>query len=142
MNDNTTWVELARLPVEKMQDVLLARFVGRDEATKIGFSPVLITRLATVISEITRNVVQHAGGPGEIHFYNLTEGSKVGIRIVVSDKGKGIELPERFLEEGKIGMLGSGLSGTRRLVDYFKITSAPGEGTTVTVEFWKKEGAT
>jgi len=66
MNDTATWTELARLPIAKMQDVLLARFVGRDEATKLGFSPVILTRLATVISEITRNVVQHAGCPGEI----------------------------------------------------------------------------
>ena len=50
----------------KVQDVLLARFVGRDEATKMGFPPAILTRLATVISEITRNVVQHAGCPAEI----------------------------------------------------------------------------
>jgi len=142
MNDNTTWVELARLPVEKMQDVLLARFVGRDEATKMSFPPAIITRLATVVSEITRNVVQHAGCPGEIHFGRVAEGGKVALRIIVSDKGKGIELPERFLEEGKTGMLGSGLSGTRRLVDSFKITSIIGEGTTVTMDFWKKEVTT
>ena len=138
MNDNQTWVELVRLPIAKMQDVLLARFVGRDEATKMGFSPAVLTRLATVVSEITRNVVQHAGCAGEIQLGQITEQDKVGLRIIVSDKGKGIEHPERFLEEGKLGTLGAGLAGTRRLVDQFHIQSAPGAGTTVTMDIWKR----
>ena len=138
MNDNQTWVELVRLPIAKMQDVLLARFVGRDEATKMGFSPAVLTRLATVVSEITRNVVQHAGCAGDIQLGQITEQDKVGLRIIVSDKGKGIEHPERFLEEGKLGTLGAGLAGTRRLVDQFHIQSAPGAGTTVTMDIWKR----
>jgi serine/threonine-protein kinase RsbT len=139
MNDNITWVELARVPIAKMQDVLLARFVGRDEAAKMGFPPAILTRLATVISEITRNVVQHAGCAGDIQIGQITEGDRVGLRIIVSDKGKGIEHPERFLEEGKAGALGAGLAGTRKLVDQFDIQSAPGDGTTVTMDLWKRE---
>ena len=139
MSDNNTWVELARLPIAKMQDVLMARFVGRDEATKMGFTPAILTRLATVISEITRNVVQHAGCAGEIQLGQVAEGDKLGLRIIVSDKGKGIEHPERFLEEGKFGTLGAGLPGTRKLVDHFQLQSAPGAGTTVTMELWKKD---
>ena len=138
MNDNINWVELARLPIAKTQDVLLARFVGRDEATKMGFAPAILTRLATVISEISRNVVQHAGCAGEIQIGRILEGDKHGLRIIVTDKGKGIEHLERFLE-GKLGTLGSGLSGTRRLVDQFHIQSAPGTGTHVTMDFWKRE---
>jgi serine/threonine-protein kinase RsbT len=139
MNDNQTWVELARLPIAKTQDVLLARFLGRDVATKMGFSPTILTRIATVISEITRNVVQHAGAAGEIQMGQVAAGDKHGLRIIVSDQGRGIEHPERFLEEDKLGTLGSGLAGTRRLVDEFNIQSAPGTGTTVTMELWKKE---
>ena len=142
MNDNNTWVELARLPIAKTQDVLLARFLGRDVATKMGFAPAILTRLATVISEISRNVVQHAGCAGEIQMGQIAEGDKHGLRIIVSDKGKGIEHPERFLEDGKAGTLGSGLPGTRRLVDHFHIESAPGTGTIVTMEFWKGEVTT
>jgi len=142
MNDNNTWVELARLPIAKTQDVLLARFVGRDQAAKMGFAPAILTRLATVISEITRNVVQHAGCAGEIQIGKFAEGDKFGLRIIVSDKGKGIDHPERFLEEGKLGTLGAGLAGTRRLVDQFHIQSAPGIGTTVTMDFSKREVTT
>ena len=142
MNDNIVWVELARLPIAKMQDVLLARFVGRHEATKMGFAPAILTRLATVISEITRNVVQHAGCAGEIQIGQVADGDRHGLRVIVSDKGKGIEHPERFLEEGKLGTLGAGLAGTRRLVDQFHIQSAPGTGTTVTMDLWRREVTT
>jgi serine/threonine-protein kinase RsbT len=142
MSNNGTWVELARLPVAKTQDVLLARFVGRDEATKMGFPPAILTRLATAISEISRNVVQHSGSAGEIQIGQFEDGNKLGLRIIVSDKGKGIECPERFLEEGKIGTLGAGLAGTQRLVDRFHIQSAPGVGTTVTMDFLKREATT
>jgi len=139
MNDNITWVELARVPVAKMQDVLLARFVGRDAAAKMGFPPKVLTRLSTVISEITRNVVQHAGCAGDIQIGQVAEGDKVGLRIIVSDKGNGIEHPERFLTDDKLGALGAGLPGARKLVDQFEIKSSPGSGTTVTMEIWKRE---
>jgi len=139
MNENITWVELARVPIAKTQDVLLARFVGRDEAAKMGFSPAVLTRLTTAISEITRNLIQHAGCAGDIQIGRIAQGDKVGLRIVVSDKGKGIEHPERFLADGKLSALGAGLPGTRKLVDQLDLKSAPGAGTTVTMEFWKRE---
>jgi serine/threonine-protein kinase RsbT len=139
MNDNITWVELARVPISKMQDVLLARFVGRDEATKMGFPPAVLTRLATAISETTRNVVQHAGCAGDIQIGRITERDKVGLRIIVSDKGKGIEHPEQFLTDDKLYALGAGLPGTRRLVDHLDIQSTPGTGTTVTMDLWKQK---
>lgn len=139
MNDNITWVELARVPIAKTQDLLLARFVGRDAAAKIGLPPAVLTRLSTVISEITRNVVQHAGCEGDIQIGQIADGKRIGLRIIVSDKGRGIDHPERFLAEDKLRALGAGLPGARKLVDQFDIQSAPGEGTTVTMEFWKQE---
>ena len=138
MNDNVAWVELVRLPIARMQDVLVARFVGRDEAAKLGFAPAMLTRIATAISEITRNVVQHAGGPGEIRLGRVSANDRHGLRIIVSDNGRGIEHPERFMEEGKAGALGAGLPGARRSVDQFHVQSAPGTGTTVTMEVWRR----
>jgi serine/threonine-protein kinase RsbT len=142
MNNNIIWVEQARLPIAKMQDVLLARFVGRDEATKMDFSPAVLTRIATAISEITRNVVQHAGSSGVLQIGQFAVDGRRGLRIIVSDEGNGIGRPEQFLEDGKAGTLGSGLPGTRQLVDHFLIESAPGTGTKVTMEFWKSEATT
>lgn len=137
MNDNSNFVELARLPIVQMQDVLLARFLGRSLATQLGFGPETLTRFATAISEITRNVVQHAGAAGEIQIGRLAQGDKLVVRMIVKDHGKGIERPQRFLQEG--GVIGAGLLGTQRLVDQFQIESAPGSGTTVIMDFWKPE---
>jgi serine/threonine-protein kinase RsbT len=139
MNDNISWTELVHLPIAKMQDVLLARFVGRDEATKLGFTPAILTRVATAISETTRNVVQHAGSPGEIRLARSAHNGRPGLRIIVSDKGRGIVQPERHLQGGSAGSLGSGLDGAQRLTDYFRIESAPGAGTTVTMEIWGRD---
>jgi len=139
MSEQIAWEPRARLPIGKAQDVLLARFVGRDEGAKLGFSPALLTRLATVISEITRNVVQHADGPGEIQIGRVAAGDRRGLRVIVSDKGKGMARPEQFLEEGNQRALGSGLAGARKLADRFEIRSALGVGTTVTMDMWTQK---
>ena len=139
MNNNTNWVELARVPIAKMQDVLLARFVGRDEAMKMGFPPIVLTRLSTAISETTRNLIQHAGCEGDIQIGQVTDGARIGLSVIVSDKGKGMEHPEHFLTDAKLTATGAGLPGTRKLVDQFAIQSAPGSGTVVTFDFWKQE---
>ena len=139
MNDNIIWKERARLSIAKMQDVLLARFIGRNEASKMDFSPAALNRLVTAISEITRNVVQHAGSSGVLQIGQIADAGRNGLRIIVSDEGRGMENPERFLAVGQAATVGSGLPGTRLLVDQFLIKSAPGTGTTVTMEFWKHE---
>lgn len=132
-------MELIRLPIVTVQDVLLARFVGRDEAARMGFPPPALTRLTTAISEVTRNVVQHAGSPGVIHMGRLTDGHRLGLRVIVSDPGKGMENPEQYLNRGEHGGVGTGLPSLRKLVDTTELRSAPGEGTTVTLELWMKE---
>jgi len=50
-----------------------------------------------------------------------------------------MEHAEQFLGDGKLGSLGAGLAGTRKLADQFQIQSAANEGTTVTLDFWKRE---
>jgi serine/threonine-protein kinase RsbT len=136
MNDHCSCVELAHLPIVKMQDVLLARFLGRDLAAKLGFAPAALTRIATAISEITRNVVQHAGAAGEIQISQLTQADQSGLRITVTDSGKGMEHSEHLLEECGLSAIGAGLPGARRLADQFQINTAAGAGTTVTMDFW------
>lgn len=139
MSDTVSWVELARLPIAKMQDVVLARFVARDEGVKLGFAPVVVTRLSTAVSEVTRNVVQHAGCAGEFRLGLLADGGRRGLRIVVSDKGKGFAAPECGHGNGLQQGTGAGLAGTRKLVDALQVHSTPGNGTTVTMDFWQRE---
>jgi serine/threonine-protein kinase RsbT len=140
-SETVAWTEQVRLPIVTLQDVLVARFVGREEATKLGLTPAVLIRVATAISEIARNVVQHAGSPGEIRLGRIEAGGRRGLRIIVTDQGRGLEHPERVLEGAAAGNLGAGLPGTRRLADRFELQSSPGAGTTVTIEFWTPEVA-
>ncbi|MDX2109731.1 MAG: ATP-binding protein [Verrucomicrobiota bacterium] len=136
MHENNSSIERARLPICKMQDVLLARFVGRNEAAKMGFSPKVLTRISTAVAEITRNVIQHSGGDGEMQIMQLNTGDHHGLRIVVFDYGKGIAHPELYTDNPRLESMGSGLAGIRKIVDHFHIESTVGSGTTVTMEFW------
>ena len=127
--------ELAKLALIQMQDVLLARFIGRDEATRMGFAPLVLTRIATAISEMSRNVIQHSGAHGQITFSSVSQAERRGLKIVVQDGGRGIAgLDELLLDRSQA--LGAGIPGTRRLMDEFQIESQPGVGTKVTMTKW------
>jgi serine/threonine-protein kinase RsbT len=123
------------LPILKTQDVILARQAGREIANAMGFSSVDGTRIATAISEITRNVVQHAGASGEIRFYAVDETAGKGLRIVVEDKGRGIAELDKAMQDdySTTGSLGAGLPGSRRIMDEFEISSRVGAGTVVSM---------
>jgi serine/threonine-protein kinase RsbT len=64
----------------------------------------------------------------------------VGIKLYFTDEGPGIPDIELALTDGwTTGTgLGLGLSGTRRLVDEFELTSKPGAGTSVVVVKWSR----
>ncbi len=129
------------LPIAGERDIVLARQVARSWAQELGFGAIDASRIATAVSELTRNVVRYAtGGRGEVTIREVDspEGRK-GLEIEVSDEGPGIEDIELVLREGYTtgqGM-GLGLPGTRRLMDETHIDSALGRGTTVTVRKWK-----
>jgi len=63
-----------------------------------------------------------------------------GVRIGFADEGPGIADPDLALTDGWSSGdgLGLGLSGARRLVDEFELTSKPGSGTSVVVVKWSR----
>ncbi|MEE8046371.1 MAG: anti-sigma regulatory factor [Dehalococcoidia bacterium] len=113
--------------IQKDADVVTARRAGRDMAKLIGFGSADQTRLATAISELTRNVIKYAGS-GECTIYDESNDSRNRIRVIVEDHGPGIPDIETAMEDGYTtgGTMGAGLPGTRRLVNEFNIESAPG----------------
>lgn len=125
------------LDIRDSTDVIPARQEGREMARELGFGLADQTRIATAISELSRNVVQHAGR-GTIALRVVRADGRDGLEVVVSDEGPGIVDVELALQEGfsTRGSLGFGLPGTRRLVDEFELASRPGQGTTVTVRMW------
>jgi serine/threonine-protein kinase RsbT len=69
----------------------------------------------------------------------VTNGRRTGLQITFEDKGPGIPDLELALKDGYTSGngLGLGLSGSKRLVNEFWITTQVGEGTTVKIAKWK-----
>ena len=113
-------------------DIVRARNVGRQLCEIIGFPRLLQVKVATAISELTRNIVQYTdGGTVEI---NVIKGDPMGIEIIARDHGSGISNLEAILNKryrSKTGM-GLGLVGSRNLMDEFHIISKPDYGTQIT----------
>lgn len=119
-------------------DIVTAREQGRALAEKIGFSQVERTVIATAISEIARNIVEHAKS-GEMILTEVQHGSRHGIQITARDEGPGIpDVARAMQDEYSTGKgLGLGLPGSKRLMDEFDVQSLAGHGTIVTMKKWK-----
>lgn len=127
----------ARLPIHSDADIVLARARGRSLADELGFSSTDATVIATAVSEVARNIVQHAS-KGELTFEAVRERARVGIKIVARDEGPGIADVHRALQPGysTANSLGLGLPGAKRLMDEFEVKSEVGRGTTVSMIKW------
>ncbi|HLV66223.1 MAG TPA: anti-sigma regulatory factor [Polyangiaceae bacterium] len=125
------------IPIGREGDIVAARQKGRELAGSIGFSQTEQTLIATAISEIARNIIEHAG-TGEVELGVIYDRGRSGILIVARDQGPGITDLEAAMRDGfsTRGSLGLGLPGARRLVDQLDVTSRPGHGTTVTMRKW------
>ena len=125
------------LEVASEADMVMSRQRARELATCLGFSLIDSTLIATAISEVARNIVNHAGN-GQIVVFTVRDGGRLGICIVASDRGPGIADMQRAMEEGysSVGGFGLGLSSAKRLMDEFHLESAVGLGTTVTMKKW------
>ena len=126
------------LQIRTGEQVVGVRRIVRSTAADLGFSLVDQTRIVTAASELARNTLQHGGG-GTMKLEILNNGSRRGLRLTFEDQGPGIPDMGLALKDGysTCGGLGLGLSGSKRLMNEFSISSSPGEGTQVTVTKWK-----
>jgi signal transduction histidine kinase/CheY-like chemotaxis protein len=125
---------LLLVALEREPDIVLVRKRTRRLAELLGFDKQDQTRITTAVSELARNVFEHAGG-GRAEFRVKDEGSAHAFEIVISDQGPGIGDLDAVLsgsQPSEKGM-GVGLRGAQRLMDAFHIESRPGLGTTVRV---------
>ncbi|CAK0772395.1 Serine/threonine-protein kinase RsbT [Gammaproteobacteria bacterium] len=121
------------IPIREGTDILLARKVSRELAAALCLGAADQTRIATAVSELTRNVLQYAG-EGLCRVTNESDPIMVRIGVEVTDTGPGIPDLEQALRDGYStgGGLGAGLPGTRRLMNEFQIESTP-NGTRVMI---------
>ena len=139
MNVVRTGEQTITVLITSDHDIVSARQLGRTLASQLGYSPTDATLIATAISELARNIVSYAKR-GEIVLESAKDGMRHGIVVVARDEGPGIADVSRAAAGGysTSGGLGLGLSGVRRLMDEFEISSEPGKGTRVTATRWKR----
>lgn len=96
--------------------------------------------LAIVVTEMTTNLVKHAGN-GTIVVDAIARNGSSGVRVLGLDKGPGIRDLTTALRDGysTAGTGGNGLGAIKRLSSDFDIYTAPGLGTAVLAEFWPKK---
>lgn len=118
-------------------DIVAARQLGRDEAKKIGFGTVDQARITTAISELARNIYLYAK-TGRVEIEQIQRNGKLGLRVIASDEGPGIEDISKVMSDGYTtsGGMGAGMPGVKRLMDEFYIESEIGIGTTITAIKW------
>jgi len=139
--DASTVADELRLPIAADVDVVQARQQGREVAANAGFTSGDQTVIAAAISEIARNILMYAKR-GEIVLSVVANGDRQGVVVIARDQGPGIRDIARALQDGysTSGGLGLGLPGAKRLMDEFELTSAVGQGTTVTMKKWRRLG--
>jgi len=115
-------------------DVIRARLAARAMVRDAGLGVMHQTRFATAVSELARNALNYAQG-GVCELKDLSDVREIRVQAVISDKGPGITDIARAMLDGYStgGGLGTGLPGSRRLVDVFNIATSE-TGTRVIVE--------
>jgi serine/threonine-protein kinase RsbT len=126
------------MSIQSSADVVLVRQAVRQVAIEVGFSLVDQTKIVTAASELARNTLDYGGG-GTATLETVQAANRRGVRLTFTDQGPGIPDIDLALKDGYTtgGGLGMGLSGTKRLVNEFEISSQVGAGTTIKVTKWK-----
>ena len=127
------------IALECEHDIAVAHGEVRSLAAWLGFRLIDQTRLATVASELARNVVKYARRGRMIAQPTSDARGRAGLRLIFEDTGPGIPDIAAAMRDGFStgGGLGQGLPGSKRLVHEFQIESSPDRGTRVTVVRWR-----
>lgn len=131
-------MESKSITLESEHDIIIARSEVRALAAALGFRLIDQTRLATVTSELARNVIKYGRG-GRLIAQPTETVQGVGLRLIFEDEGPGIPNLEAAMRDGfSTGKgMGKGLPGSKRLVHEFEIESIAGQGTRVTIVRWR-----
>ncbi len=126
-----------RAPIVSADDIVKARQHAREQAIALGFCGADVTLLAAAISEVARNIVDHAE-VGEIVMRVIETGDRRGLQVIARDEGPGISDVPQAMSYGYSSRrgIGMGIPGAKWLMDEFDIASAVGSGTTVTMVKW------
>jgi len=140
---NATRTTLGRFDIQAEAD-LHAAVVNVQFNTQLAesFGTAEVAMIATVVSELGRNILKYGGGRGHLLVTWLDEvsGRGSGVEVKAVDYGPGFLDPEGALKDhfSTGGTLGLGLPGTARIMDTLEIESRTGAGATVIARKWVK----
>jgi signal transduction histidine kinase len=118
--------------VKSELDVIAARQRARQLAALCGFTMLDQVRIATVVSELARNIVNYASS-GTVHFSVSAQQPYQVLDIAVVDDGPGISKLDTILAGRYLSSTGMGLGilAARKLMERCDIVTAPGQGTRI-----------
>lgn len=110
-----------------------------------SFGPSDVAMIATVTSELGRNILKYGGGRGYllVTWVEDPASANSAVEIKAVDYGPGFADVESALKDhySTGGTLGLGLPGAARIMDSLDIESQPGRGATVTTKKWARPHA-
>ena len=144
MSNTTGRTTLARFDIQAEADLHAAVLnIQADTHLRASFGPVDMTLIATVASELGRNILKYGGGHGYllVSWIDDAAAGDAGVEIKAVDSGPGFADTEAALKDhySTGGTLGLGLPGTARIMDVLEIDSEPGSGAVVTARKWVKQ---
>ena len=113
------------LPVRSAEDVVAVCDAVRGLTKRVGFPPIMQTKIATAVAELARNLQLYARD-GEVCMGAIGVPPR-GVEIVTTDQGPGIPNLDVVMGgtyRSRTGM-GMGLRGARKLMDSFDISTSP-----------------
>jgi anti-sigma regulatory factor (Ser/Thr protein kinase) len=118
-----------RMPIEEISQVGDCRRAAQLLAQTYDFDETLVGRVGIVATELTNNLVKHAGR-GELLLQAISDGHSVAVEMLAIDRGPGMSV-ERCMRDGysTTGTAGTGLGAISRLSTLFDLYSAEGQGT-------------
>lgn len=134
MGDDLDRMPSRKVKIQSEDDIYYALSTVRHLMKHLSFSELDQQKVFVSVSELTRNILDHACSNG-LFYCELID---PGIRFMVTDKGTGIPDIDEVLNRKTTSLsrgLGLGLSGAKRLMDEFHIETST-EGTKVVAIKW------
>jgi serine/threonine-protein kinase RsbT len=123
-----------KVHISSEDDIYFALSTVRHFMKQLPFSESDQQKIFVSVSELTRNILDHAYSKGFFYCEVIDQ----GIRFIVTDEGPGIFNLDEILNGKKISSsrgLGLGLSGVKRLMDEFQIETST-RGTKIIAIKW------
>lgn len=123
--------------ISSEDDIHFAISTVRHFVKQLPFSESDKQKIFVSVSELTRNILDHAYSKGLFYCEIIDQ----GIRFVVTDEGPGIPNLDEILKGKKSATsrgLGLGLSGVKRLMDEFQIETST-RGTKIVAIKWARK---